>query len=207
MYDPDDAPVRELAPETLHDVLVNGADAAAMPMTYWNLRALLDAGRTAIVPGVVEIQAGPTPDLSGSRSISFMVGGQRVAELSPPGDAPAGGYLSLLEEWDGQPVAHYMWKHRLRVDNGLDEDEDAEILGMAQHVLRGLVALRGRIEPADTGAYDAMLAEAQALAEYIVSARDLHATYDDALAAPRNRLALAGEGVMSESELARRWQL
>ena len=110
------------------ELLVNPNDqhqpATAPFLTYANLRAYLtDKGHAAsghgegltadLVPGV-SIHDHP---MSGrNREIHFMVDGQKIAEIGPPTGSEqenAPGYIDLLAEWLGKPVAHDRWKARI----------------------------------------------------------------------------------------------
>lgn len=79
--------------------------------------------RFPVAPGVtVHIH----PESGNPRSIHFMVGDVKVAELGPSGPAPESvhedsvpGYVDFMGMWDHEVIGHQEWKYQIALDNGL----------------------------------------------------------------------------------------
>lgn len=182
-------------------------------LTYANLRAMLDAhdwaeahnmrsmavtlqpgegsGASLVPDGSVVIH--DHPHSGRPREIHFMVDGQKIAEFGPP-DATEGvdsdvapGYISFLGEWMGQPVHHVEWKNRIMADNGLLPDR-GRIDELAAEVSALYVHMNA---PGIAHAVDADRKQfadaAKALADAVLAAHTVHASYTDALTALEGR--------------------
>lgn len=109
----------------------------SVPFTYGWFRSFLNHnGEASEVPGeglVAEVYSGSPvlevhdhPHSGKSVQIHVMVGQRgnlvKIAELGPSvpsGEEVAPGYIDILAEWEGKPVAYYAWKDRILMDNGL----------------------------------------------------------------------------------------
>lgn len=147
-------------------------DPAAMTMTYTNLRAFLDAGHTVIVPGLISIH--DHPDSGRPREIHFEVDGVKIAEIGPvervDTEDVREGYVSIVEEWMGQPTEHQAWKDRILADNGMRVQTDLRSLARRVLLATSPQTLYGTARP---------------LADAVLANGDAHETHADALAAPR----------------------
>lgn len=116
-------------------------DMPGFPFTWDTFSEVLEAARVLgtdiamehgawVIPGKVSIHCHPesreTPLQVHVMAHDAAGNAQKVAELGPPsgdGEARAPGYVDLLEEWAGMPVAHRQLKARILRDNHLDHPD------------------------------------------------------------------------------------